>query len=163
MTFTWISLIIILFVFLIGLLLGYNLKMIKNKLSIGSFRSNYDVPNLLGNWECHWFDDSSDSIEPKVIDRVEIKKWLSKNEFIAVGHQPQYNVKYNLKGEVDPSRLVTLTYEAGKYPYESNRGVVLLEISRDGRIMKGKWFGRRSSGELGGGDVKCFKKVSAVH
>jgi len=66
-------------------------------------------------------------------------------------------LSYPVSGEIDPSRIVTLEYRAEKYPYETNRGVVCLILDRNGQKMEGKWFGRRSTGVLGGGKVICTR------
>lgn len=117
------------------------------------FRTHREIPDVLGKWRCQWFDDSLDSHKPKVEDVVEIQKWTTNGEFLGYGYQPQFHLSYPIMGEIDPSRVVTLVYRAGRYPYEPNRGVVCLQLSRDGKTMEGRWFGRRFSNQLGGGKV----------
>jgi len=121
------------------------------------FRVQHDIPNILGKWRCQWFDDALESDKPKVEDTVDIQKWISGGEFTARGYQPQFNLSYPIVGDVDPSRIVTLVYKAARYPYEPNRGVICMQLSRDGTTMEGRWFGRRFSGQLGGGRVKCVR------
>ena len=122
-----------------------------------TFRKEFGLPNILGAWHCRWFDDEGDPTIPKVEDTLEIQKWVRNGEFSAIGHQPQFHLNYPVSGEIDPSRIVTLEYRAAKYPYETNRGVVCLVLARDGQKMEGKWFGRRSTGNLGGGRVICTR------
>jgi hypothetical protein len=121
------------------------------------YRHNFEIPSILGRWRCRWYDDELPQDEPRVEDVMEIDRWIADGEFIARGIQEQRNLVFPLIGEIDPSRIVTLTYKAARYPYEPNRGVVLLELSRDGQTMHGKWFGRRFSGRLGGGRVVCAR------
>jgi hypothetical protein len=123
------------------------------------FRSRHDIPDLIGQWRCQWFDDAQSSDQPKVEDTVEIQKWATDGEFLAKGHQPQFHLSYPIVGEIDPSRVVTLVYKAARYPYEPNRGIACMELSRDGQTMEGRWFGRRFSSQLGGGKVRCIKMV----
>jgi hypothetical protein len=122
-----------------------------------TFRKRHVVPDILGTWHCQWFDDDGDPDKPKIQDTVEIQKWILDGEFAAVGHQPEFHLSYPITGEIDPSRVVTLEYRAAKYPYEPNRGVVCMILSRDSQNMEGKWFGRRSTGNLGGGKVVCSR------
>ena len=121
------------------------------------YRQNYQLPDILGQWKCQWFDDEKTQDEPLVEDVLEIDRWTADGEFVASGVQEQRNLVYPLVGEIDPSRIVTLTYKAAHYPYEPNRGIVLLELSRDGGTMQGRWFGKRFSGRLGGGRVVCTR------
>jgi hypothetical protein len=121
------------------------------------FRAKNDIPNLLGKWRCQWFDQEIPTGEPKVEDVVEILHWTTKGEFVAKGHQPQFHLDYPIVGDVDSSRVVTLAYRAGRYPFEPNRGVACLELSRDGNSMEGFWIGRRFSNRLGGGEVRCSR------
>lgn len=124
----------------------------------GSFRRNSDIPDILGKWSCEWFDDAGDGETPKVVDTLEIRHWTVKGGFEGLGHQPQFSLSYPVTGEIDPSRVVTLSYKAARYPYEPNRGVVCMIVSRDASAMEGRWFGRRFSGVLGGGRVKCLRE-----
>lgn len=119
------------------------------------FRVQHDIPNILGKWRCQWFDDALESDKPKVEDTVDIQKWTSAGEFTARGYQPQFNLSYPIMGDIDASRVVTLVYRAARYPYEPNRGVICMELSRDGKTMEGRWFGRRFSTDLSGGLVRC--------
>jgi hypothetical protein len=119
------------------------------------FRIQHDIPNILGKWRCQWFDDALESDKPKVEDTVDIQKWTSAGEFTARGYQPQFNLTYPIIGDIDASRVVTLVYRAARYPYEPNRGVICMELSRDGKTMEGRWFGRRFSTDLSGGLVRC--------
>jgi hypothetical protein len=119
------------------------------------FRRQQGIPNVIGKWKCQWFDDAADPARPKIEDVVEIKRWIHKGEFEGLGHQQ--DLSYPLMGEIDPSRVITLVYKAARYPYELNRGVVCMELSRDNASMEGRWFGRRSSNQLGGGRVKCLR------
>jgi len=119
------------------------------------YRHNYQIPSIIGKWTCQWYDDEKSEAEPLIEDVLQIDRWTADGEFIAKGIQEKRNLVYPLIGEIDPSRIVTLTYKAARYPYEPNRGVILLELSRDGKTMHGRWFGRRFSGQLGGGRVVC--------
>jgi len=121
------------------------------------FRTKNDIPNVLGKWRCQWFDKEVAAGDPKVEDVVEILSWTTNGEFVAKGHQPQFNLDYPIVGDVDASRVVTLAYKAARYPFEPNRGVACLELSRDGNTMEGFWIGRRFSNRLGGGPVKCSR------
>jgi len=122
---------------------------------------NAAVPDVRGTWHCQWFDDEGDPDNPKIEDTVVIDKWASDGRFAAVGDQPEFLLNYPITGEVDPSRLVTLEYRAANYPYEPNRGVACLLVSRDGARMEGKWYGRRSTGKLGGGRAVCTRIAAA--
>jgi hypothetical protein len=126
------------------------------------FRTKNDIPNLLGKWRCQWFDQEVPTGEPKIEDVVEILRWTTTGEFVAKGHQPQFNLDYPIVGDVDASRVVTLAYKASRYPFEPNRGVACLELSRDGNTMEGLWIGRRFSNRLGGGPVKCSRIKDTV-
>lgn len=116
-----------------------------------------DIINIQGLWNCKWYDDLKDNDIPKVIDNIEILSIKKNGNFKAIGHQPQFNLSYPLIGEIDPGRTITMIYRASKYPYEPNRGVICLKVSREGDKMEGKWYGNRSNGELGGGSVICTK------
>jgi len=116
-----------------------------------------DIPNVLGKWRCQWFDRDVSMDEPKVEDVVEILTSTPNGEFVAKGVQPQFQLEYPIVGDVDASRVVTLAYKAARYPFEPNRGVACLQLSRDGNTMEGFWIGRRSSSKLGGGPVKCSR------
>ena len=142
---------------ILGVIVGIAITMLWNKWHSNRVRTQHGIPNIIGKWRCQWFDDSKNSEEPKVEDIVEIQKWRTNSEFIARGFQPQFNLSYPLVGEIDPSRLVTFEYKAARYPYEPNRGVVCMQLSRDGITMEGHWFGRRYSGQLGGGIVKWIR------
>lgn len=121
------------------------------------FRTANSIPDIMGQWRCRWFDDEQSPEKPKVEDTVELQKWTTEGQFLAVGHQPQFRLSYPIMGEIDPSRVVTLVYKAARYPFEPNRGVAVLELSRDGKTMEGRWFGRRYSNELGGGRVSWVR------
>ncbi len=123
------------------------------------FRKNNKIPNILGKWKCKWFDDELKNKNIKIEDTIEILNWVKNGEFIAIGTQPEFHLTYPITGEIDPSRVVTMEYRANKYPFEPNRGIVSLLLSRDGKEMKGKWYGRRSNGQLGGGNVICERIV----
>src|SRR6476646_1558033 len=82
------------------------------------FRTQQDIPDLLGQWQCQWFDDAGDPIKPKIEDILEVQKWTHHGEFSARGHQSEFDLTYRLNGEVDASRVVTLVYKAARYPYE---------------------------------------------
>jgi hypothetical protein len=139
---------------LIGIIVTLTVKRWRSK----SFRIKRDMPNILGKWQCQWFDETGDPNEPKVKDIIEIEKLTTNGEFQAIGHQPQFQLSYPLIGEIDPSRVVTLIYKASRYPYEPNRGAACMIMSRDGNSMEGRWFGRRFSGNLSGGMVKCVRE-----
>lgn len=146
----------------VGAIVGIALVMILRSQRSRRFRTRYDIPDIIGKWRCQWFDSSLVMDEPKVEDIVEVKRWTGDTEFVAQGFQPQFHLSYPLTGEVDPSRLVTLVYSAARYPYEPNRGVVCMELSRDGNMMEGQWFGRRYSGQLGGGKVIWIRMPESV-
>jgi hypothetical protein len=78
------------------------------------FRAQQDIPNIIGKWQCLWFDDALESAEPKVEDTVEIEKWITDGQFRARGYQPQFLLSYPIVGEIDPSRVVTLIYKAAR-------------------------------------------------
>lgn len=141
----------------VGLAGGAWLMALRHERRSRQFRARHDIPDILGEWRCQWFDETRDDDEPKVVDTVEIQRWTSGGEFVARGHQPQYHLSYPIVGDIDPARVVTLVYKAARYPYEPNRGIVCMELSRDGMRMEGRWFGRRFSGQLSGGKVKCFR------
>jgi hypothetical protein len=143
---------------IVGAVIGIVTILVLKEWKSKRFRVKQDVPNILGKWQCQWFDDAGEPDKPKVEDSIEIERWTTNGEFRAFGHQPQFNLIYPLHGEVDASRVVTLTYRAARYPYEPNRGVVCMEVSRDGNSMEGRWFGRRFSGNLSGGMVKCVRE-----
>lgn len=145
----------------LGAALGVILAMLWHNWRSNQFRIQQDIPNIMGKWQCQWFDDAKETDEPKIVDTVEIQKWITDGQFLARGFQPQYHLSYPLMGEIDPSRVVTLIYKAARYPYEPNRGIACLQLSRDGETMEGYWFGRRSTGQLGGGKVKWFRSVEA--
>jgi hypothetical protein len=140
-----------------GLALGILVTLFWSHCRSRQFRTQHDIPNIIGGWRCQWFDDAVDPDKPKIEDTVEIQKWVSNGEFLARGYQPQFQLSYPMVGDVDPSRVVTLVYKAGRYPYEPNRGVICMQLSRDGTTMEGRWFGRRFSGELGGGKVTFLR------
>lgn len=121
------------------------------------FRATNKIPDLIGQWKCKWFDDAQTQDQPKVEDTIEILKWTTDGQFLAVGHQPQFHLSYPIVGEIDPSRVVTLAYRAARYPFEPNRGVACMELSRDGQTMEGHWYGRRHSSQLGGGRVSWVR------
>jgi hypothetical protein len=137
--------------------LGFLGAILYSNLKSRTFRKKYAIPDILGKWQCQWFDDEGDPLKPKIQDVVEIQKWIREGEFAAIGHQPEFHLTYPISGEIDPSRVITLEYRAAKYPYEPNRGVVCMILSRDGETMDGKWFGRRSKGNLSGGKVACSR------
>ena len=139
----------------LGAFLGAGFALLWHRRRSSRFRAETSIPDILGKWRCRWFDDAKPSEEPKVEDTLEVQRWTHNGEFVARGHQPQFHLDYPVTGEIDPSRIVTLIYQAARYPYEPNRGVVCLELSRDGQRMEGRWFGRRFSGDLGGGKVIC--------
>lgn len=148
---------IILLSVIVGLLVGVLMTILWHNWRSRRFRTQHDIPNIIGRWRCQWFDDALDPDKPKVEDTVEIQKWTSNGEFLARGYQPQLQLSYPIMGEIDPSRWVTLVYKAARYPFEPNRGVVCMELSRDGKTMEGRWFGRRFSNQLGGGRVHCVR------
>jgi hypothetical protein len=140
-----------------GVLIGLSTAILWQHWRSRRFRVRHEIPNILGGWRCQWFDDALNSDKPKIEDTIEIKRWVSNGEFVARGYQPQFHLSYPMVGDIDPSRVVTLIYKAGRYPYEPNRGVICMELSRDGTTMKGRWFGRRFSGQLGGGKVTLVR------
>jgi len=135
----------------LGLVAAYLWRRRRSRL----YRLENDIPSVLGRWSCSWYDENMPEDEPRVEDILEIDRWIADGEFVARGIQDQRDLVFPLVGEIDPSRIVTLTYKAARYPYEPNRGVALLELSRDGKHMHGRWFGRRYSGQLSGGRVVC--------
>lgn len=153
---------IILLSVIVGLIVGILTTVFWHHWRSRRFRTQHDIPDIIGRWRCQWFDDALDPDKPKVEDTVEIQKWTSNGEFLARGYQPQYHLSYPIMGDIDPSRVVTLAYKAARYPYEPNRGVVCMQLSRDGSTMEGRWFGRRFSGQLGGGKVRCIRLESAA-
>ena len=142
---------------IVGLIAGVWTTVFLHNWRSRRFRTQHDIPDIIGRWKCQWFDDTLDQDKPKVEDTVEIQKWTSNGEFLARGYQPQFHLSYPIMGDIDPSRVVTLAYKAARYPYEPNRGVVCMELSRDGKSMEGRWFGRRLSGKLSGGKVSCIR------
>jgi hypothetical protein len=146
----------------VGLGVGVLMTLLWHNWRSKQFRTQHDIPDIIGKWRCEWFDDALDLEKPKVEDTVEIQKWTSNGEFLARGYQPQYHLSYPIVGDVDPSRIVTLVYNAARYPYEPNRGVVCMEVSRDGKTMEGRWFGRRFSNQLGGGKVRCVRVLETA-
>jgi len=147
----------------LGVIIGILTTVLWHNWCSRRFRAQHDIPNVVGEWRCQWFDDAQDLGEPKVEDTVQIQKWTTNGGFIARGHQPQFNLTYPIMGEVDASRVVILVYKAARYPYEPNRGVVCMQLSRDGKTMEGRWFGRRFSGHLGGGKVKWMRVLEPSH
>jgi hypothetical protein len=146
----------------VGAVIGAMVMMFWLKKHSGAFRTTHGIPTLLGQWRCQWFDDTDVTGDPKVVDTLEIEKWTVNSEFRGQGHQPQFSLSYPVVGEIDPSRVVTLIYRASRYPFEPNRGVACMELSRDGKTMEGRWFGRRFSNELGGGKVRCTRILEAA-
>lgn len=144
----------------LGTAIGVMLTLLWHNRRSNLFRVQQDIPNIIGSWECQWYDDAKESNEPKVVDTVEIQKWTTNGQFLARGFQPQFHLSYPVTGEIDPSRVVTLIYKAARYPYEPNRGIACLQLSRDGETMEGYWFGRRSSGQLGGGKVRFLRAAN---
>ncbi len=142
---------------IVGTVIGIVFTIFWHNFRSNQFRAKYDIPDIMGEWQCQWFDDAKESGEPKVQDTVRIQKWIGDGEFRARGYQPQFHLSYPIFGEIDPSRVVTLIYKAARYPYEPNRGIACLQLSRDGKSMEGRWIGRRSSGQLGGGMVKFLR------
>lgn len=153
--------VIILLSVVLGIALGLVIASFLQRRGSYHYRQRFGIPDIIGEWRCQWFDDSASSEEPKVEDRLIVQKWTYRSRFIAIGQQPQFNLEYPLEGEIDPSRIVTLTYKAARYPFEPNRGIVCLEIARNGRTMAGHWYGRRFSGKLGGGRVFCTRVVNS--
>ncbi|MCH8153569.1 MAG: hypothetical protein IH830_14510 [Planctomycetes bacterium] len=144
-----------------GVVVGVWVALIWHNRRSAWYRHRHDIPDIVGKWRCEWFDGDAKT-EPRVQDTLEITGWTREGEFTARGHQPQHHLVYPLVGEIDPSRVVTLTYRAARYPYEPNRGVVCMQLSRDGQRMEGQWFGRRYSGELSGGRVTCDRMTSTT-
>lgn len=130
--------------------------------SSNQFRKKNHIPNILGQWRCQWFDDKGNKETPKVEDIMEITKWIRDGKFAAIGHQPQYRINYPIRGEIDPSGSISLEYRAENFPFESNRGLAFMQISRDRKVIEGHWFGKRSNGVLGGGKVVCYRVSSKV-
>ena len=153
---------IVLLSVIIGLIAGIFTTVFWHNWRSRRFRAQSDIPDIIGKWRCQWFDDAVESDQPKVEDTVEIQKWTSNGEFLARGYQPQYQLSYPIMGDIDPSRVVTLAYKAARYPYEPNRGVVCMQLSRDGNTMEGRWLGRRFSGQLGGGKVRFIRMLESV-
>jgi len=142
---------------LVGVTIGIVISVLWQRERSKRFRVHHGIPNVIGRWRCTWFDDAQSQEQPKVEDTVEIQKWTTEGQFLAVGHQPQFHLSYPIMGEIDASRVVTLVYKAARYPFEPNRGVAVLEMTRDGKTMDGRWYGRRSSTQLGGGRVSCVR------
>ena len=155
----WMS--VLVFMIVLGVILGVGITLFWHDWRSKRFRAQSDIPDIIGAWRCQWFDDSLDKEVPKVEDTVEIQKWTTNGQFLARGYQPQFQLVYPLMGEIDASRVVTLIYQAARYPYEPNRGVACMELSRDGKRMEGRWFGRRFSTRLGGGRVTCVRVQTA--
>lgn len=146
---------------ILGVAIGVVLAMLWHNWRSRKFRAQQGIPDIIGKWQCQWFDDAKGLNEPKVVDTIEVQKWVTDGQFLARGFQPQFHLSYPLMGEIDPSRVVTLIYKAARYPYEPNRGIACLQLSRDGETMEGYWFGRRSSGQLSGGKVKWFRAIES--
>lgn len=142
---------------ILGAILGVSIALVIFKWRSRQFRTQQGIPSVMGKWKCQWFDDALDPTKPKIEDIVEIQRWTHKGEFEGVGRQDELRLSYLISGEIDPSRVITMVYKAGRYPYELNRGVVCMELSRDTGTMEGHWYGRRSSNQLGGGRVKCLR------
>ena len=146
---------------IVGLVSGILTTVLWHNWRSRRFRTQNDIPDIIGRWRCQWFDDAKPG-EPKIEDTMEIQRWTSNGEFLARGYQPQFHLSYPIIGDIDPSRVVTLVYKAGRYPYEPNRGVICVQLTRDGKTMEGRWFGRRSSGQLSGGRVTCIRLFESV-
>lgn len=153
----WMLVVVILLSIVVGVACGVLTTFFWYNWRSRRFRLANRIPDIIGQWRCKWFDDAQNQNEPKVEDTVEILKWTADGQFLAAGHQPQFRLSYSIMGEIDPSRVVTLVYKAARYPFEPNRGIALLELSRDGKTMEGQWYGRRSSTHLGGGRVSCAR------
>jgi hypothetical protein len=150
----------------VGLVAGILVTLFWNHWRSRRFRARHSIPDIRGMWRCQWFDDASGSNEPKIEDTVQIQQWTTEGQFLARGFQPEFHLAYPIMGEIDPSRVVTLAYKAARYPYEPNRGVVCIQLARDGKTMEGHWFGRRFSNQLGGGKVRferVFTPVAALN
>lgn len=156
------SLLVMIIFSVLGAILGGLATILWLKWRSRQFRIQHAIPSVIGQWRCQWFDDTLDPSQPKVEDILEIQRWTHNGEFQAQGHQPEFHLSYPMVGEIDASRVITLVYKAARYPYELNRGVVCLELSRDGEMMEGRWFGRRSSNRLGGGKVRCLRVIDTA-
>jgi hypothetical protein len=154
--------VIILLSVIIGVVAGILITVFWHNWRSRRFRAQHDIPDIIGKWRCQWFDEALDPDKPKVEDTVEIQQWTSNGEFLARGYQPQFHLSYPIMGDIDPSRVVTLAYKAARYPYEPNRGVVCMQLSRDGSSMEGRWLGRRFSGQLGGGKVTFTRLLESA-
>jgi hypothetical protein len=119
---------------------------IKNALSQWT-RRRFGVPEIMQTeWQAEWkYDDGS----PTVNDRVTFNAWTKDNQFKGFGEVKQY--KYQISGEVSPTRIVAFTYKAERYPTQAYFGMAFLQLSTDALELSGTWAGFEGGAKQAGG------------
>jgi hypothetical protein len=146
-------------------------KISLTSLTSRSFRSKHSIPDIQGtSWSCEWLYENDDLY---VKDDIKIVKWTKDGSFEGFGRQakegdPAAHVyEYPIKGEVFPTRVVVLTYQAEKYPTEGHVGMACMELNNDATKMDGHWCGMASKkldegneeSALRHGKVRCIKRA----
>jgi len=101
------------------------------------YRRAQSLPNIIGHWKCDWFWEDGKLYNS---DDVYIKEWIRNGRFRGKGVLPTRT--YTIEGEVDPTRVVTLTYRTVDFPKKAYVGVACLTFDQDGDSLTGYWSGR---------------------
>lgn len=118
------------------------------------YRSKLGLVDPRGCWECQWLnEDGSTYVE----DLIRVDKWLKNGAFSGRGVQP--DLSYAVRGEIDSTRAMALTYRTEDFPIKAYVGVACLVFDMSGDKLTGSWYGRTRSGELAGGKTN-WKRIT---
>ena len=117
------------------------------------YRSKLGLVDPRGCWECDWLNEDGSRY---VKDEIRVDKWLKNGAFIGRGVQP--DLSYTIRGEIDSTRAMALTYRTEDFPRTAYVGVACLIFDMTGNKLNGSWYGRTRNGDLTGGKTHWERK-----
>jgi hypothetical protein len=113
------------------------------------YRRDLGLVDPRGRWKCEWFNNDGSLY---VSDVIEIESWVKNGGFTGRGVQP--DLSYTVRGEIDSTRAMALTYRTEDFPKKAYVGVACLIFNMNAERLSGYWYGRGRSGEVAGGKTE---------
>ena len=125
---------------------------VQNRAS-SKYRRDLGLVDPVGRWECDWFNEDGSLY---ISDIIEIESWIKKGAF--KGRGIQATLSYTVRGEIDSTRVMALTYRTEDFPTKAYVGVACLTFNIDGQSLSGYWYGRARNDAFTGGRTKWRRK-----
>jgi hypothetical protein len=119
------------------------------------YRRDLGLVDPRGRWKCDWFNEDGSLY---VSDVIEIESWVNHGAFKGRGVQP--DLSYTVRGEIDSTRTMALTYRTEDFPTTAYVGVACLAFDVGGKSLIGRWYGRTRTGEFSGGKTEWRRNLA---